>query len=363
MVSNRSIINFLLVSLIFLQAAAGQEQKVLWRQVKIGNYTVVWPSAQGAVDTYLKNDGSGNLSWATISAGGYWTQVAGTYHYVKPTTSADSVVLYDGSTTYPALTFAGVLSGCAECGFSASSTVITLTQKGYLTQRGYIDFQKFTITSGNYGAGMVFRRGDNNTGGAYTNHIESRTLDGVSFIPLSFANTAGIFVPPGDASMPAVAVDVIGYPGFYYVTSPQQTFRFKSKYGSYYPTAEFGGAADADGGVRFMRGDTATSYQNWIRSYLSNGTTVTALRLQASKVQISVGASGDQVMTLPTAKPTSNGQCLVGNTDGTTSWGDCAMPTTTTSTSTSTSSTSSTVTSTTTSTSTSTVTSSTTTTT
>lgn len=32
-------------------------------------YTVTMPSAQGASNTFLKNDGSGNLSWSTVSAG------------------------------------------------------------------------------------------------------------------------------------------------------------------------------------------------------------------------------------------------------------------------------------------------------
>jgi hypothetical protein len=36
----------------------------------ITTYTLVPPSAQGGVDTYLKNDGSGNLSWAAASGGG-----------------------------------------------------------------------------------------------------------------------------------------------------------------------------------------------------------------------------------------------------------------------------------------------------
>ena len=38
--------------------------------VKINNVGVSFPAAQGAAGTYLKNDGSGNLSWATASGGG-----------------------------------------------------------------------------------------------------------------------------------------------------------------------------------------------------------------------------------------------------------------------------------------------------
>ena len=37
--------------------------------VKLKNVTYAWPSSQGAVNTYLKNDGSGVLSWATVAAG------------------------------------------------------------------------------------------------------------------------------------------------------------------------------------------------------------------------------------------------------------------------------------------------------
>ena len=33
------------------------------------NYTIKMPNAQGGATTYLENDGSGNLSWATVSAG------------------------------------------------------------------------------------------------------------------------------------------------------------------------------------------------------------------------------------------------------------------------------------------------------
>lgn len=35
-----------------------------------GSYSLNLPTAQGGADTYLKNDGSGNLSWATVTGGG-----------------------------------------------------------------------------------------------------------------------------------------------------------------------------------------------------------------------------------------------------------------------------------------------------
>ena len=39
------------------------------------SHTLTFPSAQGAASTYLKNDGSGGLSWSTLSAGGSDTQI------------------------------------------------------------------------------------------------------------------------------------------------------------------------------------------------------------------------------------------------------------------------------------------------
>jgi hypothetical protein len=38
--------------------------------VKINNVTYSWPSTQGGANTVLINDGSGNLSWGTVSGGG-----------------------------------------------------------------------------------------------------------------------------------------------------------------------------------------------------------------------------------------------------------------------------------------------------
>jgi hypothetical protein len=52
--------------------------------VKINNVTTSWPSSQGGANTFLKNNGSGNLSWAS---GG-----------LVPTLTAGSVLFSDGTT-------------------------------------------------------------------------------------------------------------------------------------------------------------------------------------------------------------------------------------------------------------------------
>ncbi len=44
------------------------------------SYTVYMPSTQGSADTYLKNDGSGNLTWGSVAGGlTYWTESEYTY--------------------------------------------------------------------------------------------------------------------------------------------------------------------------------------------------------------------------------------------------------------------------------------------
>lgn len=59
------------------------------------SYSVQWPATQAAANTYLKNDGSGNLSWSTVAGGG------GT---VTDVTSTNSYITVANGTTTPAIT-------------------------------------------------------------------------------------------------------------------------------------------------------------------------------------------------------------------------------------------------------------------
>lgn len=70
-----------------------QEQKVLWRQIKIGSYTVTWPASQGGASSCLTNDGSGNLSWGTCSNA--WQAVGG---IISQITATDHVQIGGGAT-------------------------------------------------------------------------------------------------------------------------------------------------------------------------------------------------------------------------------------------------------------------------
>lgn len=75
-------------------AAMAQEQKVLWRQIKIGTYTVTWPASQGAANTCLQNDGSGLMSWSTCGTGP-WTSAGGV---IGQTVVSEQVAIGGGET-------------------------------------------------------------------------------------------------------------------------------------------------------------------------------------------------------------------------------------------------------------------------
>jgi hypothetical protein len=68
---------------------------------KVKNVAYSWPSSQGSADTYLKNDGSGNLSWAAGGGGG--VSGSGTSGYVPrwtgSSTLGNSAIQDDGTYT------------------------------------------------------------------------------------------------------------------------------------------------------------------------------------------------------------------------------------------------------------------------
>jgi trimeric autotransporter adhesin len=50
--------------------------------IKLKNVTYSWPSSQGAASTYLKNDGAGGLTWATVTGGSsQWTTAGSDIYY------------------------------------------------------------------------------------------------------------------------------------------------------------------------------------------------------------------------------------------------------------------------------------------
>lgn len=57
---------------------------------KINNVTYSWPGAQGAANRYLKNDGSGNLTWGDIAASTYGTNNQGVTGTTDITVNSDA---------------------------------------------------------------------------------------------------------------------------------------------------------------------------------------------------------------------------------------------------------------------------------
>lgn len=121
------------------------------------SYQLYLPNAQGAANTYLKNDGSGNLSWATIAGGGTVTSIATTSPITGGTITTTGTIginnaAADGSTK-------GAASFTAN-DFDATSGNISIdytngqaasgSNKGFLTSADWTTFNNkvsFDITS------------------------------------------------------------------------------------------------------------------------------------------------------------------------------------------------------------------------
>jgi hypothetical protein len=85
-------------------------------------YSVIWPAAQGSANTYLKNDGAGNLTWSSVTGG--VTSVALADGSMSPIyTISGSPVTSSGTLTFSLssqgqnLVFAGPTSGSAQPSF------------------------------------------------------------------------------------------------------------------------------------------------------------------------------------------------------------------------------------------------------
>lgn len=308
----------ILAIFLSLWTCFAQEQQVLWRQIKIGTYSVTWPASQGASSTVLTNDGSGNLTWAAASGGGYWTRTTGSYNYLEPTTSTDRVLLGNGSETAPAFSFLNWLSGCAECGMFYNGTSMSITIKGSGAGRGYIDFANGSSAEG----GFTLRRGDTNYGSSWANRILSRNYANNQDTALRFQATS-LIVPDGTESVPGIIHDGYAEFGIYYASSPTTSYAIKVREGTDQAYVHFGGKYFADSGLFLRRGNNDASQKSTISAVQYDGSTLTKLRLKASSVELAVGTTGSSIYVLPASLPASDGLCLTGNTNGTTAWTTC----------------------------------------
>ena len=131
------------------------------------NIAYVLPNAQGANNTYLKNDGSGNLSWATVSSG-TTTNIANSNLTLDNNRTLD---FYDGSNSR-SLTFISTASGGSKNLFkfeAAGGTAPTMyagnTESAY---EGYI------ILEGN-GSNRTGQLKFENAGGTYSTAFKATT--------------------------------------------------------------------------------------------------------------------------------------------------------------------------------------------
>lgn len=89
------------LSLAFVETGGGTDQITLSAPatVSAGGYSLSWPQSQGAVDTILLNDGSGNLSWIPATAVSLPGGPLGAIQYNDPlgTFAGSGNFLYDGT--------------------------------------------------------------------------------------------------------------------------------------------------------------------------------------------------------------------------------------------------------------------------
>lgn len=160
----------------------------------VSTYSLLWPAAQASGTQYLQNDGAGNLSWATVSAGantslsnlssvavntdlnsGVNGHNLGNYPsnlwgYLR----AEQIRLYNtGSTDYMELGIAQTApdgSSTTPILLSNVNTGIPTTALGIVTQGGFANSANILIESGNPASGtsgnLILRTGSGATRGA-----------------------------------------------------------------------------------------------------------------------------------------------------------------------------------------------------
>ena len=85
-----------------LQDTTGGQYVALEANGTTTTHTLTLPAAQGAADTFLKNNGSGALSWA--AAGGAFTREGGTTTEVTHNATSSTQILASGTVSIPATT-------------------------------------------------------------------------------------------------------------------------------------------------------------------------------------------------------------------------------------------------------------------
>lgn len=122
------------------------------------NYSLVWPSAQGAATTVLTNNGSGTLSWATPAANGGFIQGGNSFGATGTlgTNDSNSLVLRTNSTTAITVSTAQVATFATGATFTnATASYVPATLNYYESQQSVS--VSFTGAA-SFSASVVFTR-------------------------------------------------------------------------------------------------------------------------------------------------------------------------------------------------------------
>ena len=145
------------------------------------SHTLTLPAAQGSADTYLKNNGSGGLTWAAVAGG------AGSGDVVGPSSATDNAVARFDETTGKLLQNSGVtISDTADVA-GVKTLALSGADSGAMTVQPAAATTSYTVTlPGAQGAAATYLRND----GSGT---------------LSWSSHAGDLVGPASATDNAVA--------------------------------------------------------------------------------------------------------------------------------------------------------------
>lgn len=340
---------------------------------KINNVATSWPGSQGGANTFLKNDGSGNLSWSAGASGATGSGATGqaTFWSGSTTLSGDNAFWWDntnkrlGIGTNAPLTLTHIVKAAAPSSVTKANTYLHLggaefggssfrgLSAGYLTSGtthvpAYLAFLE-TSSGGNTFGDWVFATRSNGSDVAPTERMRVRgtgqTLikQGQFGSQASFANSNVPFIHAASSSAPstlAVANSYIHMGGSEFATS---SFRSLS--------AGFldGGITNPPAIIAFQEiNQSGNTYGDWVfytRNVTSDTLPTERLRIDNSGI-VTVNSGGtiritgsstgyfglkaaasttSRDYTLPAADGTS-GQTLTTDGSGTMTWATAFDP-------------------------------------
>lgn len=159
------------------------------------DYTVTWPNAQGGANTFPMNDGSGNLSWETVSGSGTVTSVS-----VVSANGLAGTVATD--TTTPAITLSTTITGILQ----GNGTAISAATVGALTAAGTDGIAVTSGTGAVLGSGTsIAQHVADTTHNGYLSSTDWNTFNGkqaaLTIGNLTDAGTDGITVTGGTGAV------------------------------------------------------------------------------------------------------------------------------------------------------------------